>query len=1134
MMKLAYLKLSLLGVALLVCMPVVSRDYWLGKPLGRTVLTAGDYVYLTSLQSSTKTDFFLSAHMSKAGDGQARSARLSYYSGGTEVFELIGAPSQHEGVPSFYLRNIARDQYLCCSDTACVYVGSVSEATSLEIVKPTLQLGAFVNVTGAALLLAHYEDGVARYLIPDLAGGRISYSSSAGSVYWTFRAAMTQCGQVSAGEITNGMQVLFNNATNYLNVGPTQYLSCDTCTVKEPNNNKGFPLALSEGYDARNEWRILSSGDKYIVRNVYTNEYLYATEENGIRTTPLSSNALTVEFEPTEGNYTIHDWWVTNEKSLVMYHMEGETKLKVGPYRGYGYAYYSTGINNIAWNVYQTGYHPLEKDVLGYDETEDGDAIPGEQRAKNNVVSMDFGRPHVIKKIKYMASSAVKVQLGIFEGANNADYGDAIPFYMIKEEPSPGEYVTVDVNCSRGFRYVRYVGPKSAGSHRPKVSYYGDPGEGDDSQLYQVTNLPLVVMHTEKEAAVNSKTVYRPGIATIISDDGHAVLSDSMDVRGRGNGTWTLEKKPYKLKFKKKHRVLGLPAKAKKWVLLANHQDKSLMRNLVSFEMSKQIGMRYTPAGTPVDVVLNGEYMGNFDIYDQMEVKKNRIEVTEMTPNDNDYPNITGGYLIELDGYAGKEPVKFYSATYNAPLTVHYPEPDNITQQQLTYIKSHYDEMERRIFSDDPLNPETGISSYVDVESFIKRFILEEATANADAYWSMYIMKERNDDHFYFSPAWDLDHVYDIFAPSSPASSFNNYLCLVKGSNQGNIRGIISKIIETYNDTLVYLWSKYRLRGDLTYEHYEHYIDSVAALIDESQRLNFIRWPVLDKELPFGTGIRYTYENEVKFLKETLKTRLAWMDDHVGLDPSLVYERGDVNNDRHINLGDVVAGATFVQSQTVEGYIRQAADMNNDGKVERADLSLLVNRLLGETSPDVGVTAPGLTFGVSYEELCVGEEGVISVSYDGSSTPVCALQFDLTLPPGMTLESVTRAANLPGIFTVKMQAKENNTYSVVVYTVYSRTMPVGVPLLNLNVKLDATMSKGTYDMTLVHGLGSYTDSKVVRANDVSSPLHVLPPVGIRRISQDGSDDVLTYDLHGRRVRNADKGVYIEKGKKVVK
>ena len=1109
-----------------------AGSYWLGKAIDRSALVAGDYVYV-SCAKSTSENVYVSARLLKSSDGTGRSARLTGYTDGTEVFELVSAPAQHAGTPSFYLRNIARDKYIVGSDTGCVYVATASDATSFEIVKPTLELGAFRNVTASALLLAHYESDGVRYLIPDVSGNRTVYSESAGNVYWTFRAAMTQCAQVGADELKNGMQVLFNNATNYLDVGPTQYLSSDTCTVKNPNQNPGHPLALSDGYDGRNEWRIISSGDKYIVRSVQTGGYLCATESDGIRLTPQSSDALTVEFEPTQGNYTIHDWWVTNEKSLVMYHMDGETKMKVGPYRGYGYTYYSTGINNIAWNVYQTGYHPLEKDVLGFDEMEDADAIPGVQRSKNNVVSMEFERPYVIKRIKYMASSTVKVQLGMFEGANQADFGDAIPFYMIKSEPVPGKDTTVEVNCSRGFRYVRYVGPKSAGSHRPRVTYYGEEGEGDDSQLYQITNLPLIVMHTQGEAAVTSKEVYRPGIASIISDGGQAVMTDSMEVRGRGNGTWTLDKKPYKLKFRKKHSVLGLPAKAKKWVLLANHQDKSLMRNLVSFEMSKQIGMRYTPAGTPVDVVLNGEYMGNFDIYDQMEVKKNRIEVAEMSPLDNTEPNISGGYLIEMDHSSGREPVVFYSSLYNAPISVHYPEEDNITPQQLEYIKNHYDKMESSVLSNNSKTSAEGIAKYIDKESFLKRFLLEEATANADLNSSIYIVKHRSDDHFYFYPAWDLDHTYDIFSPCTPSCNYNNYLSLVYGNSHGNVRSIISKVIKMYDDTLKTMWTNYRLRENLTYKYYEHYIDSMAQVLDESQRLNFIRWPVLDVELPFGTGIRYTYENEVKFLKETLKARLIWMDEHVGFDPSFYGDMGDVNNDGHVNLADVVAGGWFVQNRPIDEYNRIAADMSRDGKVTRVDMTLLAKELLTYDQPDVPAdVTPSLSFVLSGDELRVGEEGVITVAYDNSATSVCAFQFDITLPEGMVLEAVNTTSNLLSVYSVLMNQKEGNTYSVILYSSYERDIPGQTDAIELKVKLADSMAWGDNNVKISHGVGAQSSSQAVIAQDQEMTLHVLPPVGIHAVRQSTLPHGKAYDLHGRPISPNHKGLYLQKGKKV--
>ena len=148
-----------------------AGSYWLGKAIDRSALVAGDYVYV-SCAKSTSENVYVSARLLKSSDGTGRSARLTGYTDGTEVFELVSAPAQHAGTPSFYLRNIARDKYVVGSDTGCVYVATASDATSFEIVKPTLELGAFRNVTASALLLAHYESDGVRYLIPDVSGNR--------------------------------------------------------------------------------------------------------------------------------------------------------------------------------------------------------------------------------------------------------------------------------------------------------------------------------------------------------------------------------------------------------------------------------------------------------------------------------------------------------------------------------------------------------------------------------------------------------------------------------------------------------------------------------------------------------------------------------------------------------------------------------------------------------------------------------------------------------------------------------------------------------------------------------------------------------------------------------------------------
>ena len=131
--------------------------------------------------------------------------------------------------------------------------------------------------------------------------------------------------------------------------------------------------------------------------------------------------------------------------------------------------------------------------------------------------------------------------------------------------------------------------------------------------------------------------------------------------------------------------MLDAPAKAKKWTLIPNYSDKTLLRNLLAFEMSRQMGMTYTPYGTAVDVLLNGEYKGCYQLCDQVEINKNRVNITEMTPNDNQGSALTGGYLIEVDAYANQEISWFKSAKGN-PVTIKSPDDDEITANQKQYI----------------------------------------------------------------------------------------------------------------------------------------------------------------------------------------------------------------------------------------------------------------------------------------------------------------------------------------------------------------------------------------------------------------------------------------------------------------
>ena len=200
-------------------------------------------------------------------------------------------------------------------------------------------------------------------------------------------------------------------------------------------------------------------------------------------------------------------------------------------------------------------------------------------------------------------------------------------------------------------------------------------------------------------------------------------------------------------------RLLDAPAKAKKWTLISNHSDKTLMRNILAFEISRRVGAKYTPYCHPVDVIINGEYKGCYQLCDQIEVDENRVNITEMEPEDISGDAITGGYLIEIDAYANEEPEhSMFKSSKGIPVTIKSPDDDEITPQQKSYIESYFNRLEARVFSENFSDEIHGYRQLFDTESFIKHFIVGEISGNTDTYWSTYLYKERGDDKIYTGP----------------------------------------------------------------------------------------------------------------------------------------------------------------------------------------------------------------------------------------------------------------------------------------------------------------------------------------------------------------------------------------------
>lgn len=523
----------------------------------------------------------------------------------------------------------------------------------------------------------------------------------------------------------------------------------------------------------------------------------------------------------------------------------------------------------------------------------------------NTWVGYDLGSPHVITQVGWAPRNdnvgPNRVILGVFEGANREDFMDAVPLYVIPRAGTRNKLSHADVNVSRGFRYVRYMGPHDARCNVAEVEFYGYESEGCDEQFYQPTVLPVVNIHVENAAEPVDKVNDLVANICIISEDGANFFEQPGSTRLRGNASMQFEKKPYRIKFDKKQNVLDAPAKAKKWTLINNYGDKTLMRNLIAFELSKRVGLEYTPYGQAVDVIFNGEYKGTYQLCDQVEVNDNRVNVEPMDENCTEGDALTGGYLIEIDAYAYDEDNYFVSKKGN-PVTIKYPDSEDILDVQTNYIKDHFNKMEAALFANNFTSEDNGYRKYLDLTSFLQHFIVGELSGNTDTYWSVYMYKHRNDDKLYVGPCWDFDIAFDNDYRTYHVNDKTDYVYRSGGSFAGKMKSFVDRIL--INDAkaraqLKDMWAELRSSGLIDAESLTDFVRALEQELKDSQKLNFFRWNILNSYVHMNPAVYGSYAGEVNNVVKYLEDRIVWLDNKIGYDASGIERIGNFLDDNN-------------------------------------------------------------------------------------------------------------------------------------------------------------------------------------------------------------------------------------------
>ena len=250
--------------------------------------------------------------------------------------------------------------------------------------------------------------------------------------------------------------------------------------------------------------------------------------------------------------------------------------------------------------------------------------------------------------------------------------------------------ISVTANCKTAYRYIRYLPPNGNNAQLSDIKIYGNTGTA--GSYFRATNLPLMVIKVDNLVEPDSTEVYINSTVTIINANG-GKLEKRAEIRVRGHQTAAAAKKPWKIKFHKKRQILDIEGRYKSWAVLANHYDTSFIRNHVAFKISTMIDLPFTPRCRFIDVIMNGNYRGNYYICDQVEVKSGRVDIG--SPSDED---ITGGYLLEFDARAIEEE-KYFLTEKGLVGEIKDPDSDDITEAQDEYIKSYLNEMEKSVYN---------------------------------------------------------------------------------------------------------------------------------------------------------------------------------------------------------------------------------------------------------------------------------------------------------------------------------------------------------------------------------------------------------------------------------------------------
>jgi len=328
--------------------------------------------------------------------------------------------------------------------------------------------------------------------------------------------------------------------------------------------------------------------------------------------------------------------------------------------------------------------------------------------------------------------------------------------------------------------------------------------------------------------------------------------------------------------------LLGFPEE-EDWILYAPYSDKSLMRNILMYDLSREIG-RYASRAKFVDVTINESYNGVYLLFEKLKRDNNRIDINKLKDDENDGENLTGGYILKIDKAGGSDETLYTSTNSITSLyapnnsssgqEIHFlydsPDEEDITTQQRTYISNYLASFEDALASSDFTDYDIGYNSYIDTQSFIDFFLLNELSNNVDGYrLSTWLVKDKN-EKLKMGPIWDFDLGFGNVNYAAPEFPTGFWV-------QEN--AWIHRMLED---------PSFALKVKMRFSYFKNKKEALFEMMDEqslyiyhSQWINNSIWNVLGQWVWPNAQVFNSYEEEVLYLKDWIELRLDWLEPEI-------------------------------------------------------------------------------------------------------------------------------------------------------------------------------------------------------------------------------------------------------------